>query len=109
MSEPDFKVRWAEVALRDLERIVDFIADRDPQAADRILNRIEGTARTLESLSLRGRIVPELRAWNVSAYRELIVDSYRLLYRVEGNKVLVIAVIDGRRDLEQALLERLID
>jgi plasmid stabilization system protein ParE len=40
--------------------------------------------------------VPEFDDENV---RELIAYSYRVIYRVEAEEVLVAAVIHGRRDL----------
>jgi hypothetical protein len=44
-----------------------------------------------------------MRTW-----RELIVKPYRLIYRIEGEVVNVLAVFDGHRDLEDLLLERLL-
>jgi toxin ParE1/3/4 len=37
----------------------------------------------------------------------LFVKPYRLIYRVEGDRVYVPAVLDGRRDLEELLIRRL--
>ena len=45
---------------------------------------------------LRGRKVPEL----ISTHRECFIYSYRMIYRVEKNNVLIIAVIHGKRLLE---------
>jgi len=50
---------------------------------------------------IRGRIVPEL---NDSGYREVFVQSVRVIYKVEAHTVVVLAVIHGRRLLESALL-----
>jgi hypothetical protein len=36
------------------------------------------------------------------------VRPYRIVYRIEGDTVTVLGVLDGRRDLEDALLERLL-
>jgi toxin ParE1/3/4 len=44
-----------------------------------------------------------MRSW-----RELVVKPYRILYRVSSDTVTVLAVFDGRRDLEDLLLERLL-
>lgn len=57
---------------------------------------------------MRGRVVTELERFEVTAYRERIVGNYRLIYRVEDRGVLVLAVFDGRRDLEQVLINRLL-
>ena len=100
-------VRWSVEAERDLEDIVDFLLTRSPDEAESVWKPIRGAASRLESLSERGRVVPELRRAGVRTYRELIVRRrYRLLYRASPRSVLVVAVLDGRRDLEEVLLAR---
>jgi hypothetical protein len=44
-----------------------------------------------------------MRTW-----RELVVRPYRLIYRVGSKDVVVLALFDSRRDLEDVLLERLV-
>jgi plasmid stabilization system protein ParE len=103
-----FRVQWAEVAVRDLEELVTFIAVDSAHAAERVLAHIEKRAATLESSPVRGRVVPELARFGMRTWRELIVRPYRLVYRIEGDTVTVLAVFDGRRDLEDVLLDRLL-
>jgi len=57
---------------------------------------------------LQGRIVPELQYYSILTYRELINPPWRIMYKIEGNKVWVLAVFDGRRNLEDLLLDRFI-
>jgi addiction module RelE/StbE family toxin len=102
------RVLWAKSARRDLESIVSWLADRSPQAAVSTLDRLEARAKSLEALAERGRIVPELGRLHIQQYRELVVAPYRVIYRVRRSTVLVLAVLDGRRSLEDLLLERLI-
>jgi plasmid stabilization system protein ParE len=102
------RVLWARSARRDIESIVSYLADRSSQAALATLERIESKARSLASLAERGRVVPELARLHVREYRELIIPPYRLLYRGRGSDVLVLAVFDGRRNLEDVLLDRLL-
>lgn len=106
MSRHDFEVLWSEVAIQDLERIVDFIEREAPMAAQRIFDEVAERSRALEALPFRGRVVPELARYEVTTYRELIIPPYRLMYRIDGNRVLVVAVFDSRRDLEDILLSR---
>jgi toxin ParE1/3/4 len=56
----------------------------------------------------RGRVVPELRELSLEPWRELLVKPYRIIYRISGPQVLIIAVLDGRRDVEDTLLRRLL-
>jgi len=102
------KVLWARSARRDLESIVAYLASRSPQAALATLDRLQSKARSLAGLVERGRVVPELARLHVREYRELTVPPYRLIYRARAKDVLVLAVLDARRSLEDVLLDRLI-
>lgn len=108
MPRRRFRVEWAEVAVRDLEEIVAFLALDSPQAAEQTLRRIEHRAATLESSPARGRLVPELARLQMRTWRELVIRPYRLVYRIEGATVTVLALFDARRDLEDLLLDRLL-
>lgn len=108
MARRRFRVQWAEVAVRDLEELVSYIALDSEIDALRVLERIETRAAALQSSPARGRIVPELAHFGLRTWRELIVRPYRLVYRLDGDTVTVLAVLDGRRDLEDVLLERLV-
>ncbi|MBK5930808.1 type II toxin-antitoxin system RelE/ParE family toxin [Halochromatium salexigens] len=106
MAEPE--VRWTRTAQRDLNAIVSWIAEDTIGNALDVLDRLQARADTLLDNPERGRVVPELRSADVYHYRELIERPWRLVYRIEGNLVLVMAVFDGRRDLHSVLLERLV-
>lgn len=101
------KVVWTLTAEEDLAGIVDFIADDNIEAALAVFERIRERATALHNLPDRGRIVPELHQNGIIQYRELIVAPWRIIYRLQDDKLYVMAVFDGRRNLEDLLLERL--
>lgn len=101
-----YDVRWARTAEQDLEAIVDYIARDSASAALLILGKLRDAAATLSSTPHRGRVVPELQAQGITAYHELIVPPWRLIYRVGEREVYVLALFDSRRNLEDVLLER---
>ena len=103
-----FEVRWAAIAERDLLEIIEYIASDDPGTAMEVLKRIKVRTARLDSSPQRGRIGPELLKQGVSRYRELVINPWRVIYRVEESRVFVVAVIDGRRNVEDVLLERLL-
>ena len=108
MSEEVLRVEWAEVARQDLEEIADYIRRESPAAALRLIDRIEHRASSLESMPLRGRVPPELVRFRVQIYREILITPYRLLYRVHESSLSVLGVFDGRRDLEEVIIGRLL-
>jgi toxin ParE1/3/4 len=107
-SREAYTVEWTEVALADLDDVVSFIERENPLTAENVLKRLESAARTLEPHPLRGRIVPELARFEIRLYRELVVRPWRILYRLGEGRVFVLAILDGRRDLETLLLARLL-
>ena len=108
MAERRFRVIWAEAAARDLEEIVAFVAEDSAPNAERLVSTLRAKAASLETVPKRGRYVPELSHFGMRSWRELVVRPYRIVYRVSGDTVTVLAVFDGRRDLEDLLLERLL-
>jgi len=103
----EIEVRWASNAENDLTAITAYIASTDPDAALAVFHRIRDRARTIGMQPSRGRLVPELRDAGVQ-YRELIERPWRVVYRIEPERVFIVAVLDSRRDLQTLLLERLI-
>ncbi len=106
--KPKYKVHWTHTADRDLESIVEFIARDDTKADSRILQRIRIAASGLGTIPRRGRIVPELEEFSLRIYREILSPPWRIICRISGYDVFVMAVIDSRRNVEDILLERLI-
>jgi toxin ParE1/3/4 len=103
-----FTVEWAGPALDDIEAIADYIAHESAQRALQVIESLEERARSLRVFPTRGRIVPELRRQGERAFQEIHAWPWRLIYRIDGHRVMVMAVLDGRRDLETVLLERLV-
>ncbi len=103
----DHRVMWSEGAIADLESIVGYIAMEDPDSALRILDLLRARAAALESMPRRGRVVPELQRHGIGIYRELVEPPWRILFRTGQETVWILAVIDGRRNVEDLLLERL--
>ena len=104
-----YKVIWASVAEKDLKNIIEYIAEESPQNALKILTKIRLNASGLYTLPERGRIVSELKDQGILLYRELIIAPWRLIYRISGQEIFVLSVIDSRRNVEDVLLKRFID
>ena len=102
-----YQVSWTHTAQQDLTEIIDYIAQDSVDDALAILHKLETKAALLIALPNRGRVVPELLHTGVSQYRELISAPWRIVYRVESRQVLIMAVLDSRRDLQTVLLNRL--
>jgi toxin ParE1/3/4 len=102
-----FAVGWTQTAVDDLLSIIDFVAEQDgAQTAEHLYGQITNAAAGLETMPFRCRVVPELEAEGIDGYRELLVDPYRLMFAVRGSEVVLLTVLDGRRDLGDLLIAR---
>ena len=102
-----YDILWSDVAENDLRNIVEYIADDSPHNALKLFKRIKQKASSLYVLPERGRIVPELRNHGILQYREIIISPWKILYRISEKSVLVLSVLDSRRNIEDILLQRL--
>ena len=83
-------------SVEDIEDITAYIHKDSPLYAQKVVEELVAASRRLTQFPLRGRQVPEL----TSTHRECFVYSYRMIYRVEDQRVLIVAVIHGKRLLE---------
>lgn len=97
----DVRVSWSPAALDDVDSIAEYIHRDSPSYASAVVDKLLDVARNLATFPNAGRIVPEL---DDETIRERFVYSYRLIYRVRGSEVLVVAVVHGRRLLEPWLV-----
>src|SRR3990172_3576004 len=89
----DYEITWSPEAWEDIEAIASYIHKDSPLYAQQVVEELIAAARSLAQFPLRGRRVPEF----ISTHRERFIYSYRMIYRVEDRRVLIVAVIHGKR------------
>jgi len=96
-------------AEEDIFSIYKYVATNDSiQKAEILLGNIEEKISNLSELANRGHIPPELEQIGIYEYREIHFKPYRIIYQIIESDIYVHCVLDGRRDLEDLLQERLL-
>ncbi len=104
-----FKVIILSEAEEDIFNVYQYIFLNDStNHANYVFEKIEDTIYKLNTLPKRGHTPPELEKIGISTYREVHFKPYRIIYEIDGNKVFIHCVLDGRRDLQQLLERRLL-
>lgn len=97
-----FTVLLSAEAGSNIEEAWHWIAESDPEAADRWYEGLIAALKTLDKLPRRCPIAPETRLGLIHVeIRQLLYGNgywkYRILFAIEGNKVLVSHVRHGAR------------
>ena len=92
-----FTLKWSEEALEDIESIATYIEKDSPIYAKSVVSKFFEKAEMLQEFSDLGRTVPE---FNDPTIREVFVYSYRLIYKIDEEEILFVAVVHGKRLLE---------
>lgn len=104
-----YSVNIVADAEADLFEIFRYIASADSFAkAERIINKLQELCIALEEFPERGHVPPELEFVGVLDYREVHYKPYRAIYQIVGDQVYVHCILDGRRDLQSLLQERVL-
>ena len=91
---------WTETATDQLQAIRDYLARSSPGYAQALAERIVARTEALGSHPLSGA---EVQEYGDPSIREIFEHPYRILYRIEGSEVQVVAVIHSSRRLPRTL------
>ena len=91
------KVRVSGKARADLLQIHSYLAERNPAAAESVLQDINSKLRQLSHFPFMGRERPEF-AQNL---RSALVRTHLIFYTVTGDQIVIMRVVDGRMDVDK--------
>ena len=89
------KIIWSGPAWGDVDRLHAFLADRDPDAADAIFDKLANAPETLLEFQRRGSRLTQYAPREV---RELRVASYLLRYELSTSEIRVLRFFHARED-----------
>jgi len=95
-------VNWTDEALEKLWEIEQYIGSNSPKNAESFVNYLIEQGESIGINPHIGRIVPEISNPEI---RELIVKKYRIVYRVQEQKIEILTVFEGHKLLRIEELE----
>jgi len=86
----------SEQAETDLLQIYRYVAERNVAAAESIVDRINRQFENLRHFPFTGRARSSLG----EEIRSLVSDSYVIFYQVTDTRIVIVRVLDSRRDID---------
>ena len=96
------RVIWSPQAIARASEIAAYIAADRPTAAAKWVNELFANVAALRDHPRRGRRVPEVGRADV---REVLHGTYRMIYRVDPTRLVVLTVRHGRRAWDHGEIE----
>jgi toxin ParE1/3/4 len=83
------QIKWLRRALRNLEQAYSYILKENPEAAQKVILRIQLVTSQLDNYPLMGRL------GRIEGTRELVISStpYIVIYRVKEESVEILRVL----------------
>ena len=89
-------VFWTDNAKRELRAVYNYVAQNSTRYSQGLVDRITRRTQQLSTMPYLGAIVPE---YEEETIRELVEQSYRIIYRVREDRVEILSVVHGARIL----------
>lgn len=96
-------VRWSSTSKLDLHQIYDYIAKDSVYYAKKVVNDIIDKSEYLELFPNIGRKVEEI---SNNDLKEIIIYSYRMIYKVVEDGINILAIVHWRRNLTGDMLNK---
>ncbi len=107
-----FKVNIVSSAEEDLFEIYQYIYFNDSEEKaeklySKLYSKLYEKCLSLQEYPNRGHVPPELSLLGIDDFLELHYKPYRIIYQIIEKVVFIHCVLDGRRDMQKLLQERL--
>lgn len=104
-----YRIVLIVAAKSDLREIFRYVELHDSsERADSLLDGIEQAITSLTVMPERGHHPPELERIGIREFREIHFKPYRIVYSTIEQEVVMQCVLDGRRDMQTLLQQRLL-
>jgi len=88
---------WSPEAIGDIESIAEYIAKDSVYYAKSVVRGLLEKAKRVIDYPEIGRIVPEMENLMI---REVFVHHYRVVYKISDTDIIIVAIIHGKRLLD---------
>ncbi|MDR1322935.1 MAG: type II toxin-antitoxin system RelE/ParE family toxin [Candidatus Margulisbacteria bacterium] len=101
---------WTEDARFSFGEILQYIAEQSGQGlADKVYAKIIRKVDLLTVFPFKGKVSAELKSVGITHIYELVEAPWKIYYRVKTRQVVIMLVLDSRRNLEEVLIDKIIN
>jgi plasmid stabilization system protein ParE len=105
-------IEWTQDGVDSLNEILEYYIDAaDENVANNIYGKILKEIELLGNDKIRTKQTQELKDIGIYDVFELTINPWKVYYKISDNnkKAFILFVLDGRRNLEEILISKVID
>ena len=106
------KIEWTPDGIDSLNEILEYYMDRAGESiSNTIYDKIMKEIELLESDKIKTKRSQELMDIGIFDVYELLIKPWKVYYKISGDnkKIYILFVLDGRRNLEEILMSKVIN
>jgi plasmid stabilization system protein ParE len=106
------KIEWTPDGVDSLNEILEYYMDKAGEnTANTIYDKVIKEIELLELEEIKTKRTQELKDIGIFDVFELSIKPWKVYYKISGDnkKVYILFVLDGRRNLEEVLMSKVID
>jgi len=104
------RVIWSEDAGNELIEIISYIKTNTGKiTAEKIYRKILCEVKKASENAGGRRVSPLFKNFGINDVHHLNINPWVVYYKVRNNRMEIISIIDGRRNLEEVLYRKVID
>ena len=106
------EIEWSPDAAASLNEILEYYMDRAGEdAAHTLYDRIMKEIELLKVEEVRTKRTQELKDIGINDVYELVIKPWKVYYKIkeDNKKAYILFVLDGRRNIEEILISKIID
>lgn len=105
----EYEIIWSKDSTDDLYDILSFINENSGLSkAKNIYSKFKAKVENLKIFPELGTEVPELKKIGIYYIKQMVISPWKVYYKLDNSKIIILSIIDSRRNLEDILIEKLI-
>jgi plasmid stabilization system protein ParE len=101
---------WTEDARFSFGEILQYITEQSGQGmANKVYAKIIRKVDLLAVFPFKGKVSEELKSVGITDIYELVEAPWKIYYRVKARQIVIVLVLDSRRNLEEVLIDKIIN
>jgi plasmid stabilization system protein ParE len=104
------KIFWTADAEESFNEILEYSMEKFGESrTQKLYEKIISKIDLLSSVSLKSKLSQDLKDIGINNIYELVESPWRIFYKIQNDKVIILLILDGRRNVEEVLISKVID